>query len=74
MYEIGKLTGDKPGEAQFLGSSGRRSWIGVFWRFRSASYELRMNDAGLLLICTGGGVTQFKHLHHGTRSRPRAST
>jgi purine nucleoside permease len=54
MYEIGKLTGDKPGEAQFW---VERQKLDRVLPFPLGEYELRMNDAGLLLICTGGGVT-----------------
>jgi purine nucleoside permease len=54
MYEIGKLTGDKPGEAQFW---VERQKLDRVLAFPLGEYELRMNDAGLLLICTGGGVT-----------------
>src|SRR5882724_4196964 len=54
MYEIGKLTGDKPGEAQLW---VERQKLDRVLPFPLGEYELRMNDAGLLLICTGGGVT-----------------
>ena len=54
MFEIGKLTGDKPGEAQFW---VEREKLDRVLPFPLGEYELRMNDAGLLLICTGGGVT-----------------
>jgi purine nucleoside permease len=54
MFEIGKLTGDKPGEAQFW---VERDGLDRVLPFPLGEYELRMNDAGLLLICTGGGVT-----------------
>jgi purine nucleoside permease len=54
MFEIGKLTGDKPGEAQFW---VERQKLDHVLPFPLGEYELRMNDAGLLLICTGGGVT-----------------
>ncbi|MEA3135258.1 MAG: hypothetical protein QOG17_3104, partial [Gammaproteobacteria bacterium] len=54
MYEIGKLTGDKPGEAQFW---VERQNLDRVLAFPLGEFELRMNDAGLLLICTGGGVT-----------------
>jgi purine nucleoside permease len=54
MFEIGKMTGDKPGEAQFW---VERDGLDRVLPFPLGEYELRMNDAGLLLICTGGGVT-----------------
>ena len=54
MFEIGKLTGDKPGEAQFW---VERDHLDRVLPFPAGEYELRMNDAGVLLICTGGGVT-----------------
>ena len=54
MFEIGKMTGDKPGEAQFW---VERDKLDRVLPFPLGEYELRMNDAGLLLICTGGGVT-----------------
>src|SRR5882757_1259475 len=54
MYEIGELTGDKPGEAQFW---VERQKLDRVLPFPLGEYDLRMNDAGLLLICTGGGVT-----------------
>ena len=54
MYENGKLTGDEPGEAQFWVERQKMTRV---LPFPLGEYELRMNDAGLLLICTGGGVT-----------------
>src|ERR1700691_3922107 len=54
MFEIGKMTGDKPGEAQFWVERDRLDRV---LPFPLGEHELRMNDAGLLLICTGGGVT-----------------
>jgi len=54
MFEIGKMTGDKPGEAQFW---VERDKLDHALPFPLGEYELRTNDAGLLLICTGGGVT-----------------
>src|ERR1700692_3677098 len=44
MYEIGKLTGDKPGEAQFW---VERQKLDRALPFPLGEYELRMNDAGL---------------------------
>ncbi len=54
MFEVGKLTGDTPGEAQFW---VEREKLERVLPFPLGEYELRMNDAGLLLICTGGGIT-----------------
>ena len=54
MFQIGKLSGDKPGEAHFW---VERDGLDHVLPFPLGEYELRMNDAGLLLICTGGGVT-----------------
>src|SRR5882672_12534887 len=54
MYQIGKLTDDKPGEAHLW---VERQKLNHVLPFPLGEYELRMNDAGLLLICTGGGVT-----------------
>jgi purine nucleoside permease len=54
MYQIGKLTDDKPGEAHLW---VERQKLNRVLPFPLGEYELRMNDAGLLLICTGGGVT-----------------
>lgn len=54
MFENGALTGDKPGEMQ--------RWVERLkmdrrFPFPLGEYELRMNDAGVLAICTGGGIT-----------------
>ncbi len=54
MFQIGKLTDDKPGEAHLW---VERQKLDRVLPFPLGEYELRMNDAGLLLICTGGGVT-----------------
>jgi purine nucleoside permease len=54
MFEIGQMTGDKPGEAQFW---VERDKLDRVLPFPLGEHELRLNDAGLLLICTGGGVT-----------------
>jgi purine nucleoside permease len=54
MFENGKLTGDKPGEAQLW---VERQKLDTVLPFPMGEYELRMNAAGLLLICTGGGIT-----------------
>jgi purine nucleoside permease len=54
MFEDGKLTGDKPGEAQLW---VERQKLDRVLPFPLGEYELRMNDQGVLLICTGAGVT-----------------
>src|SRR6202051_179517 len=54
MYQNGKLTDDKPGEAHLW---VERQKLDRVLPFPLGEYELRMNDEGLLLICTGGGVT-----------------
>jgi purine nucleoside permease len=54
MFESGKLTGDKPGEAQLW---VERQKLDTVFPFPLGEYELRMNAAGMLLICTGGGIT-----------------
>jgi purine nucleoside permease len=54
MFQIGNLTDDKPGEAHLW---VERQKLDHVLPFPLGEYELRMNDAGLLLICTGGGVT-----------------
>lgn len=54
MFENGKLTGDKPGEAQLW---VERQRLDTVFAFPLGEYELRMNAAGVLLICTGGGIT-----------------
>lgn len=54
MYELGKLTGDEAGEAQLW---VEREKLNRALPFPMGEYELRMNDSGLLVICTGGGIT-----------------
>ena len=54
MFEIGAITGDRPGELQLW---VEREKLDKVYPFPSGEYELRMNDRGLLAICTGGGVT-----------------
>lgn len=54
MFELGKLTGDEPGEAQLW---IERQKLDRALPFALGEYELRTNDSGLLLICTGGGIT-----------------
>src|SRR4051812_43251870 len=54
MYENGAITGDQPGEMQLW---VERETLNHKFPFPMGEYELRMNDAGLLAICTGGGIT-----------------
>lgn len=54
MYEIGAVTGDQPGEFQLW---IEREKLDKVYSFPLGEYELRMNDRGVLAICTGGGIT-----------------
>jgi len=54
MFEIGAATGDQPGEFQLW---VERQKLDRVLPFPLGEYELRMNDRGLLAICTGGGIT-----------------
>ncbi|MDP2026027.1 purine nucleoside permease [Sulfuriferula sp.] len=54
MFEIGKPTGDAPGEYQFW---VERQKLDHIYPFPLGEYDLRMNDQGLLGICTGGGTS-----------------
>jgi len=54
MFEMGAVTGDQPGEMQLW---VEREKLDKVYPFPLGEYELRMNDRGLLAICTGGGVT-----------------
>lgn len=54
MFETGQITGDEPGEFQYW---IERQKLDTAFPFAMGEYELRMNDAGLLAICTGGGIT-----------------
>ncbi|WP_299696860.1 purine nucleoside permease [Hydrocarboniphaga sp.] len=54
MFEKGKPTGDEPGEFQLW---IERQKLDTVLPFPMGEYELRMNGAGLLAICTGGGIT-----------------
>lgn len=54
MFETGAVSGDKPGEFQLW---VERQKLDKVYPFPMGEYELRMNDAGLLAICTGGGIT-----------------
>ena len=54
MYETGNITGDTPGEFQLWIERGN---LDKSLPFPLGEYELRMNDQGVLAICTGGGIT-----------------
>lgn len=54
MYEIGDYTGDQPGEYQFW---VEREKLDKIFPFPMGPHDLRMNDAGVMGICTGPGVT-----------------
>lgn len=49
-FEEGAITGDKPGEFQFW---VEREKLSRSYAFPMGEYELRMNDQGVLAICTG---------------------
>ncbi len=53
MFESGEITGDRPGEFQFW---VERMPLGQSFDFPAGEYELRMNDDGVLALCTGGGI------------------
>lgn len=54
MYETGEIAGDAPGELQLW---VEREKLDRRFPFPMGEYELRMNDRGMLAICTGGGIT-----------------
>ncbi len=54
MFENGAITGDAPGEMQLW---VERQKLDRQFPFPMGEYELRMNDQGMLIICTGGGIT-----------------
>ncbi|MDT0498126.1 purine nucleoside permease [Algiphilus sp. W345] len=54
MFENGEPTGDDPGEFQLW---VERRKLDREFPFPLGEYALRMNDDGLLAICTGGGIT-----------------
>ncbi len=54
MYQNGALDGHEPGEAHLW---VERQKLDRVLPFPLGEFDLRMNDAGMLLICTGGGVT-----------------
>ena len=54
MFEHGELSGDRPGEFQF--------WVERFpledeLSFPLGQHPLRWQDAGVLGLCTGGGIS-----------------
>ncbi|WP_309024914.1 purine nucleoside permease [Pelagicoccus sp. SDUM812002] len=54
MYEMGEVTGDRPGELQFW---VEREDLSNVMPFPMGQTELRMSEEGLLVALTGGGVT-----------------
>jgi len=54
MYEIGELTGDEAGEYQFW---IEREHLDTVYPFPFGPYDLRMNDKGLMGVCSGPGVS-----------------
>ncbi len=53
-WELGEVTGDQPGEYQFW---VEREDLGQIIPFPVAANDIRMNDAGLMAINTGPGVS-----------------
>ena len=53
MFEKGKPTGDEPGEFQFWIERQKLAEL----PFPMGEYPIYVNEAGLLAICTGGGIT-----------------
>ncbi len=53
MFENGEVTGDRPGEFQYW---VERLHLDRVFPFASGPFDLRMNDEGVLGICTGGGI------------------
>jgi purine nucleoside permease len=53
MYETGKPTGDEPGEFQFWIERQKLQPL----PFPLGEYDLYTSSAGLLALCTGGGIT-----------------
>ncbi|MCH6258907.1 purine nucleoside permease [Puniceicoccaceae bacterium K14] len=54
MFEMGEVTGDRPGELQFW---VEREDLSNVYDFPLGQTELRMSDDGLMVALTGGGVT-----------------
>ncbi|MDA0979564.1 MAG: purine nucleoside permease, partial [Proteobacteria bacterium] len=53
MFEHGEITGDRPGEFQFW---AERLPLPKSLPFPAGEYDLRLNDDGVLGVCTGGGI------------------
>lgn len=53
MFEHGEITGDRPGEFQFW---AERMPLDKSLPFPAGEYDLRLNDDGVLGMCTGGGI------------------
>ncbi|EDY81331.1 Purine nucleoside permease (NUP) family [Verrucomicrobiia bacterium DG1235] len=54
MFEMGEVTGDRPGELQFW---VERENLSNIYDFPMGQTDLRMSDDGLMVALTGGGVT-----------------
>ena len=54
MFETGDVTGDQAGEYQLW---IERQKLDKVFPFPLGAYDLHMNEAGVLAMCTGGGVT-----------------
>jgi purine nucleoside permease len=54
MYELGEVTGDAPGEYQFW---VEREALNRVYAFPFGPHDLRMNDKGLMGVCSGPGVS-----------------
>ena len=53
MFEHGEVTGDRPGEFQFW---VERLPLDQSMSFPAGDHELRLNDRGVLGMCTGSGI------------------
>jgi len=53
MFEHGEITGDRPGEFQFW---AERMPLDKAMPFPAGEYDLRLNESGVLGMCTGGGI------------------
>lgn len=53
MFEYGEITGDRPGEFQFW---AERLPLEQSLPFPEGEFDLRLNEDGVLGICTGGGI------------------
>jgi purine nucleoside permease len=54
MFETGAVTGDEPGEMQRWVERLKADRV---YPFPMGEYELRMTADGVLILCTGGGIT-----------------